>query len=67
VGAIFRMNEFLVRFWIVRQRLAGSTGDRLVGFVCVQNFLAFRVDHPEDLLDIRRHLLEPRFAFTVLT
>ena len=67
VSAVFRMNEFLVRRWSVPQRLTRPCGDRLVGFVYVQSFLAFRVDHPEDLLDIRRHLPEPRFAFTVLT
>jgi hypothetical protein len=64
---VFRVNDVLVRSWIVRERLTRSSRDRLVSVVYVQRSLGFRVDHPEDLLDIRRHLPEPRFAFMVLT
>src|ERR1700758_3769230 len=64
---VFRVNDVLVRSWIVRERLTRSSRDRLVSVVYVQSFLGFRIDHPKDLLDVRRHLLEPCFAFAMLT
>ena len=67
VRAVFRVDEFFVGSWIVKQRLARASGDRLVGFVHVEGPLGFRVNHPEDFPNVARHLLESLFACTVLS
>ena len=38
------------------------SGDRLISFGDVKGFLGLRVNHPEDFLNVVRHLLEPLFG-----
>ena len=40
------------------QTLAGAAGDRFVGLVDVDCLLGLRIEHPEDFLDVVRHLLK---------
>jgi hypothetical protein len=58
VNTVVGVNDFFVRRGILHQRLARTPADGLIGLVDVKSFLALGIDHPEDLLDIARHLVE---------
>src|SRR5580658_4754268 len=60
--AVFGMNEFFVRRRISQQTLARPSGDRLISFSDVKGLFGLRVNHPEDLLNVVCHLLEPLFS-----
>jgi hypothetical protein len=62
MNAVFGVDEFFVRRRIVQQTLARTPGDRFIGFGDVKGLFGFGVNHPEDFLNVVRHLLEPFFG-----
>src|SRR6202451_2760027 len=62
MDAVVGVNDLRIRRWVLHQRLAGTPGDCLVGWVDVKSFLAVSIDHPEDFLNVAGHLLELAFG-----
>ncbi len=56
------VNDLPVRERVIVERLARSAADDLKGGVHIDDFEAGSIEHPEDFLDIVRHLPELLFA-----
>ena len=63
MNPVLSMDEFFVRGGVLVQRLAGMAGDGLISGIHKERFLGFGIDHPEDFLDVVRHLLKAFLAF----
>src|SRR6266478_2919024 len=57
-STIFRMDRLFIRRWVLFQALAGASGYGFIGAVDVESLLGGCINHPEDFLNIVRHLLE---------
>src|ERR1700728_4633956 len=62
MNAVFGMDEFFVRRRIVQQTLARLSGDRLISCGDGKSLFGLGINHPEDFLNVVRHLLEPFFC-----
>src|SRR6266700_5219742 len=58
MSAIVRMNHFPIRCWGVVQALAGNAADFLECRANIDDPVRRSIEHPENLLDVVRHLAE---------
>jgi len=50
--AVIRMDDLFVGERVFFECFAGASGDGLVGWIYIKRFPCFRIDHPEDLLNV---------------